>query len=204
MRECSTYGFGAQDQVLLIAGLGNPGEQYINTRHNAGFMILEHLSGIFSISMNRHRYESLYGHGFAADRKVVFVKPMSFMNNSGQPILCIARRYKIPCPDIIIIHDDIDLPIGTIKIKVKGGHGGHNGLKSIAEALQCDRFVRVRIGIGRGAPGRNVTDHVLGNFDSEEMTVMDQIIPTACNAIRMILNKGINEAMNKFNQKCCI
>ena len=186
----------------MIAGLGNPGADYAGTRHNAGFMTADFLSRRHQIKLDQNRFDAHFGTGRILDHHVIVAKPMTFMNRSGPSIECIARFYDMPCRRIIVIHDDIDLSVGTLRVKKQGGHGGHNGLKSIIESMRCDKFIRVRIGIGRGPGPVEITDHVLGNFQLPETeTLTKAVIPCACEAIMTILTHGVDKAMNIYNRK---
>ena len=192
-----------QKRTRLVVGLGNPGNTYVNTRHNIGFMIIDKLSDSFAISVEKKKFGTLFGLGEIQGIKVILAKPMAFMNRSGHPVQMLSQYFKIPCKDMLVVHDDIDLAFGRIKIKEKGGHGGHNGVRSLIDTFGADNFVRLRVGVGRGtgysAAKINVSDHVLGRFNSGEQTILDQIINTARDAILTILCKGTKEGMNIFN-----
>jgi PTH1 family peptidyl-tRNA hydrolase len=137
----------------LIVGLGNPGREYSQTRHNAGFLVLDNLAARWGVPLSRRVFEASFGSGFASGVPVVLAKPQTFMNRSGAAVGRLSRFLRVKREDLFVIHDDIDLPFGLIKIKEKGGHGGHNGLKSIIHALGDGDFLRLRLGIGRGGPG---------------------------------------------------
>jgi len=187
----------------LIAGLGNPGGEYEKTRHNAGFMVLDEVAAAYAISVSKRKFNLVYGTGTIEGVEVILAKPQSFMNRSGLPIFSLAGFYKILSKDLLIIHDDIDLTIGRIKIKEKGGHGGHKGLKSIIDTCGSGDFARLRIGVGR-SEAQSVTNHVLGQFSSEETRILGQALARAREAVAMFLSKGIVECMNTFNQKITI
>ena len=187
--------------MRLIVGLGNPGAQYENTRHNAGFMVVDKLAGEFGISVNKSKFDVRYGRGTIEDHTVMLAKPMAFMNRSGWPVQKLAAYYKINSRDLVVIHDDIDLAFGRLKIKEKGGHGGHKGLKSIIQAVGEDAFVRLRIGVGRSEMGSSVSDHVLGPFYSDELKLLDAILKRARNAVVTILTDGTTVGMNRFNTR---
>ena len=188
-------------RMRLIVGLGNPGAQYENTRHNAGFMVLDKLGAEFGISIKKKKFEVHYGRGAIKDHAVMLAKPMAFMNRSGEPVQKLAAYFKIPSRELIVVHDDIDLAFGRLKIREKGGHGGHKGLKSIIHAVGEDAFVRLRIGIGRSEMGNSVSDHVLGRFYDDEAKLLDAIINRARDAVITILTEGTKAGMNQFNQK---
>lgn len=188
-------------RMRLIVGLGNPGAQYENTRHNVGFMVVDKLAGEFGISVNKNKFDVRYGRGDIENQAVMLAKPMAFMNRSGGPVQQLAAYFKIDSRDLIVIHDDIDLAFGRLKIKEKGGHGGHRGLKSIIQAVGEDTFVRLRIGVGRSETGSSVSDHVLGPFHDDESTLLDGILNRARNAVVTILTEGPKVGMNRFNEK---
>jgi PTH1 family peptidyl-tRNA hydrolase len=187
--------------MRLIVGLGTPGAQYENTRHNVGFMVVDKLAGEFGISVNKNKFDVRYGRGDIENQAVMLAKPMAFMNRSGGPVQQLAAYFKIDSKDLIVIHDDIDLAFGRLKIKEKGGHGGHRGLKSIIQAVGEDAFVRLRIGVGRSETGSSVSNHVLGPFHDDEFTLLDGILNRGRNAVVTILTKGPKVGMNRFNEK---
>ena len=188
-------------RMRLIVGLGNPGAQYENTRHNVGFMVVDKLVGEFGVSVAKNKFEVRYGRGAIEGQAVMLAKPMAFMNRSGWPVQKLATYFKINSKDLIVIHDDIDLAFGRLKIKEKGGHGGHKGLKSIIQAVGDDAFVRVRIGVGRSETGSSVSNHVLGPFYDDESTFLDAILTRARDAVVTILTEGPKAGMNRFNEK---
>ena len=190
-----------QERMRLIVGLGNPGPQYENTRHNAGFMLVDKLAGEFGISVIKNKFDVRYGRGAIEGHKVMLAKPMAFMNRSGWPAQKLAAYFKINSKDLMVVHDDIDLAFGRLKIKEKGGHGGHKGLQSIMNAFGEDEFVRLRIGIGRSEEGGNVSDHVLGPFFDDEAKQLDAVLIEARDAVVTILTEGSKVGMNRFNQK---
>jgi PTH1 family peptidyl-tRNA hydrolase len=187
--------------AYLIAGLGNPGPEYARTRHNAGFMVIDTLAQIYRIDLQRRKFDVLYGRGDIKGREVVLAKPQAFMNRSGPPLQQLANFFKIQTEAMVVVHDDIDLAFTRLKIKEKGGDGGHKGIRSIIGAFGGGDFFRVRLGIGRSGIGRDVVDHVLSTFTREETTAMDEFLRRSCDAIGMILDEGIKEAMNRFNQQ---
>ena len=188
-------------RMRLIVGLGNPGNQYENTRHNAGFMVVDKLAAEFGISVNKNKFDVRYGRGDIENQAAMLAKPMAFMNLSGWPVQKLAAYFKIDSKDLIVIHDDIDLAFGRLKIKEKGGHAGHRGLKSIIQAVGEDAFVRLRIGVGRSETGSSVSDHVLGPFYDDESKLLDEILNRARDAVVTILTKGPKAGMNRFNEK---
>ncbi|MGD2269206.1 MAG: aminoacyl-tRNA hydrolase [Desulfobacterales bacterium] len=188
-----------QKRIRLIAGLGNPGDAYQKTRHNTGFMVIEEVATTFAISLARQKFKTRYGAGSLKGIDVILAKPMSFMNHSGPPVKRLADYFRIKSEDILVIHDDIDLAFGKLKIKDKGGHAGHKGVKSLMEAFGKGDFVRLRIGVGRSTEGIRVSDYVLGKFSSEEKKILAEIIATARDAAVTIICEGVKEGMNRFN-----
>jgi peptidyl-tRNA hydrolase, PTH1 family len=189
-----------QPLVKLFVGLGNPGKEYAMTRHNAGFMVVNKLAEDFRISMDKNKFDMIYGKGKIQGNDIMLAKPQAFMNRSGLPVHKLAGFYRISCEEMLIIHDDIDLAFGRIKIKEKGGDGGHKGIRSIKDAFGGGNFTRLRIGIGRSEAGADVVDHVLGRFNPEEKALLDKIIATAMDAALTILCESAKEGMNRFNR----
>lgn len=189
-----------QSDIKLVIGLGNPGKEYAMTRHNAGFMVVDRLADDFRISMDKSKFETIYGKGKVHGNDVILAKPQAFMNRSGSSVYRLANFYRISCEEMLIIHDDIDLAFGRIKIKEKGGDGGHKGIRSIIDAFGGGNFTRLRIGIGRSEVGAGVVNHVLGRFNPEEKAFLDKIISTAMDAALTILCEGAKEGMNRFNR----
>lgn len=189
----------AGKKLHIIAGLGNPGSTYAKTRHNLGFITLDHIGKVFSIPFIHERFDTICGQGMIRDAEVVLVKPLAFMNRSGSPLKMVADYFSIPVTDMLIIYDDIDLEFGRIKIKSKGGNGGHKGLQSVIDAFESNEFMRLRIGIGRPESGNDIVGHVLGNFSDDEMELLDQIVERAGKAAVSIITGGILLGMNKFN-----
>jgi PTH1 family peptidyl-tRNA hydrolase len=189
--------------MVLLVGLGNPGERFKNTRHNAGFMVLDKVAASFSVGLGKLRSlpNALVGRGFIERIECVLMKPLTFMNKSGPSVKKAAGLFNIPCKDVLVVHDDIDLAFGRLKIKEKGGDGGHQGVRSLIDALADDRFTRLRLGVGRPETGIDAADHVLEKFKPDEANVLDQIITMAQDAVITILDKGIEEGMNRFNNK---
>jgi peptidyl-tRNA hydrolase, PTH1 family len=188
-----------QSQYKLIAGLGNPGREYAMTRHNIGFLVLDSLAVKSCLSFDKSLFNSEYIKTKIRGNEVFFVKPLTYMNKSGTSIFRFASFYKIKQEDIIVIHDDMDIEFGKIKIVQNRGSGGHKGIKSIIETLGNKNFVRLRIGVGRPSVGKNVTGHVLGGFLPEESMILEQCLETACKACFNILDNGVTSAMNIFN-----
>ncbi len=189
----------ATSKFKIVAGLGNPGKNYAQTRHNIGFLVVEALALKFSLSIDKSRFDSEYAKTRIKDKDVFFIKPLSYMNKSGYPIQKFASYYKINLEDIVVIHDDMDLAFGQIKIVKSRGHGGHNGVRSILDVFGQNNCIRIRVGVGHPGSGRGVTGHVLGRFAPDEIIPLNQCIETASDACLCILEKGVNAAMNAFN-----
>jgi PTH1 family peptidyl-tRNA hydrolase len=187
-------------RVHLVAGLGNPGDTYKKTRHNTGFMVLDEVAKAFSISVDKRKFDVVFGRGVIENIDVILAKPQAFMNRSGPSLRRLAGYFKIFSKDMLIVHDDIDLTLGRIKIKEKGGHGGHKGLKSLIDAFGNGDFARIRLGVGR-SEALSVTDHVLGRFGLEEKEILDQTIIRAREAVDLFFIDGIEACMNRFNKK---
>ena len=185
----------------MVVGLGNPGETYAKTRHNTGFMVVDKLSDAFSIALDKQKFDARFGIGFINGVKIVLAKPMAYMNRSGPQVQNVAGYFRILCEDMLVVHDDIDLAFGRLKIKEKGGDGGHRGVRSIIDAFGGGDFTRLRIGVGRPDAEKGASDYVLGKFSLEERKVLSQIITSAKDAIVTILCKGTKEGMNRFNNK---
>ena len=192
------------DTPWMIAGLGNPGREYAKTRHNIGFMVIDRLAEKFNIPLNQKKFDNLFGLGEIDGTKVILTQPMAFMNRSGPPIQQLAKYYKLTFDHVLVIHDDIDILFGNLKIKAKGGHGGHNGLRSITGAVGGSDFPRIRIGIGRPDTHpdthTDVTDHVLGKFAEKEIKHLDSVLSCAVEAAQSIIKKGLTLSMNTFNR----
>ncbi len=187
-------------QMYIIAGLGNPGRQYNMTRHNIGFETLDYMADRLGVKLNKLKFKAVYGEGRIGDERVFLVKPQTYMNLSGESIRDMSEFYKIPPENIIVIHDDISLEAGRLRIRAKGSAGGHNGLKSIIYQLQSDSFPRIKIGVGAPAnKDYELADYVLGRFTKEEIPVLRESIIRAADGAEEIIKRDINSAMNKFN-----
>ena len=190
-----------QKRLRLVVGLGNPGDAYLKTRHNAGFMVVDEVAEAFSIPLVKRKFDTIFGRGSVDGVEIILIKPMAFMNLSGPPVLKIANYFKILCEDMLVIHDDIDLVLGRLKINEKGGDGGHKGVRSLMDAFGGGDFVRLRMGVGRSEAEAGVTGHVLGRFTKEETEQLDQLITRARDAVVTILCEGTRVGMNNFNLK---
>jgi PTH1 family peptidyl-tRNA hydrolase len=185
----------------LVVGLGNPGAKYARTRHNIGFRVVDRLAAEFGIDIGRERFSAQFGRGRVQGLEVVLAKPMAYMNLSGPPVRAVAEFFRISLQAVVVVHDDIDLDYGRLKIKEKGGHGGHNGIRSLINAFGAGDFTRLRVGIGRSGAGAKVADFVLDQFTREEAAELPHIIDRARDAVVTILFKGTKVGMNQFNMK---
>jgi PTH1 family peptidyl-tRNA hydrolase len=185
----------------VVVGLGNPGQAYRLTRHNIGFAVLDRLAALNRMTFSRTAFEAAAALGSIGGVAAVLVKPLAYMNCSGPPVKAVLTHYGISCEAMVVVHDDIDLALGRLKIKEKGGHGGHNGLKSLIDALGSGNFIRLRMGIGRPETGMTVTDHVLTPFSDAQRQVVEPLVENACRAATVMLSLGTREAMNRFNVK---
>lgn len=185
--------------MKLIIGLGNPGVQYQFTRHNIGFLVLDAFASEFNITVNFRGFQSVWGKGWIGDTLIMLAKPQTYMNLSGTAVKQLVEYFKLDIGDIIVIHDDIDLPFNTIRLKAGGGSGGHKGLTSIIEHLGGADFMRVRLGIGKPADKELIESYVLQRFTEEEANFLSDIIARACDAVTTIITSGIQQAMNKYH-----
>ena len=184
----------------LIVGLGNPGREYETTRHNTGFMVLDKLAGSLGVSVNKVRFKGLVGSCSYHGKKLILLKPETYMNASGIAVEAAAHFYRIPNERIIVIFDDISLPCGKLRIRRKGTDGGHNGIKSIIYHLNSDNFPRIKVGIGaKPHPDYNLADWVLSTFDKDEMDELMKAIQKAVDVLPDMLDRNIDKAMNKAN-----
>jgi PTH1 family peptidyl-tRNA hydrolase len=197
----SVFSNSRDDNRILVVGLGNPGPTYHYTRHNIGFRVADRLAETIGAAWSQSPFTALWAQGVVGGRSVILAKPMAFMNLSGAPVRAIASHFAILTGEMLVIHDDIDLGFGTLKIKEKGGHGGHNGLRSIVDAFGGGAFGRLRIGIGRPEPGTGVTDHVLGPFSDAEARHLETLMVRAKDAAITVICQGTMAGMNRYNRK---
>lgn len=185
----------------LVVGLGNPGQRYADTRHNIGWRVLDEFARKHQLSIDRRGYEGVYGELTWAPtgEKVLLLKPLTYVNLSGRSVAAVIRYYKLEPPDVFVIYDDMDLTAGRLRLREKGSSGGHNGIKSVIEHLQSQEFPRMKIGVGRPAPGWEVPDWVLSRFGPDELPVVTQAVDRAVNAVEEYLTAGIVKAMTQFN-----
>jgi len=184
--------------MRLVVGLGNPGRRYAQTRHNVGFMVIENLAHRWSIPADGKQLGSLVGAGRIANEKAMIARPQSFMNRSGQPVHSLMGYFKLSSNDVVVVHDDLDLPFGRVQIKRGGGHGGHNGLRDINKHVGSD-YIRVRMGVGRPPDGWETADYVLGKWNKSEQGEIDHIVDRGSDAVESLLRDGLEAAMNVFN-----
>lgn len=186
--------------MKLIVGLGNPGPEYRDTRHNVGFMVADALVQRWRVSDQwREKFEALLIKTTVGDEPVIVAKPLTFMNLSGQAVAGLAGFYKIEPADVFVVTDDVALPLGRLRARREGGAGGHNGLKSIIQFLATQAFPRMRVGVGRGDNRRDLADHVLGRFDADERDTVSAAVLRAADATELLLSDGIERVMNAFN-----
>ncbi len=187
--------------MKIIVGLGNPGRKYERTRHNAGFMAADRIAGDLHVGMTQEKHHALIGKARIAEEPVVLAKPQTYMNESGRAVGALVRDAYAGLADLIVIHDELDLEPGAVRVKVGGGHGGHNGLRSISEHIGSPDFIRIRIGIGRPAPGMEAADYVLSPFSAGERATLDEAMERAAAAVALIVLEGPTRAMNLYNRK---
>lgn len=185
--------------MKLIVGLGNPGDEYIRTRHNIGFMVADLFADKERIVLNQSKFKAVTGRGKLGSEELIVAKPQTYMNRSGEAVSSLLFFYKLDPSDCIVICDDLELAPGKIRIREKGGHGGHNGLRSIIEMVGSQEFVRVKIGIGRPNDNTQVSDYVLSSFSKIEKPLIEETIERASKAVETIITDGIETAMNRFN-----
>ena len=194
-------GPGSAGDTYVIAGLGNPGKEYENTRHNMGFRTIDVLSSDEGIDVSRNKFHALIGRGRIDGKKVILVKPQTYMNRSGQAVRETAMYFDVPSQNLIVIYDDIDLPTGSIRIRKSGGAGTHNGMKSVVEQLGTKDFVRIRIGVGGAEDGEDLVDRVIGKVPKAEQELLDEAACEAAKAAKDIITDGVDNAMNRHNHK---
>lgn len=192
--------FKTEQNMKVIVGLGNPGKEYENTKHNIGFLTLDRLSERLGISIKQIKHKALTGEGFVKGQKLMLVKPQTYMNLSGQCVREVMQYYKLEPENLIVIYDDLDIPIGTLRLRAKGSAGTHNGMKSIIYDIQEDGFPRVRVGIGGERKG-NLANYVISGFRKEDINTVETAVEKAADAVECWIDEGINAAMNKFNTK---
>ena len=187
--------------MKLVAGLGNPGDKYRGTRHNVGFDVLDLVASRHALRFETAPADALQARWRRPDADVLFVKPLTFMNLSGQAVGELVRYFRIETADVLIVTDDVNLPIGRLRARASGSEGGHNGLKSIAQHLGTVDYARLRVGVGRGDALRDLADHVTSRFDPDERTASDESVARAADAVEMWIGEGLLKVMNAFNRE---
>ncbi|MBK6685573.1 MAG: aminoacyl-tRNA hydrolase [Deltaproteobacteria bacterium] len=190
--------------MFLVVGLGNPGNEYRDTRHNVGFMAVDRLASRAGIELADKKWKALYGRCQLGGAECVLMKPQPYMNLSGESVGPAFGFYKLTTAQVIVIHDDLDFELGRIKLKVGGGHGGHNGLRSLKAHLPDDGFIRVRLGIGRPPPEWDPADYVLGKFAKSEHAQRDRMLEEAEEVVLSIIQLGIQKAMGLYNRSAAV
>lgn len=185
--------------MKLIAGLGNPTPQYEGTRHNVGFEVLDRMAEQYRIPLDTAKHKGFYGKGRVEGQQVILLKPMTYMNLSGESVAEAARYFKIAPEDVIVVYDDINLDVGRLRIRPKGSAGGHNGMKNIIAHLGTDVFPRIRVGVGMKPPKMDLAAYVLSRFSAEEQAVMEAAYDRACQAAVLLLQGQMEQAMNTYN-----
>jgi PTH1 family peptidyl-tRNA hydrolase len=190
------------EKMYVIAGLGNPTKEYENTRHNIGFMAVDYLADKYGISLLECKHKALMGKGIINGNKVVLVKPLTYMNLSGEAIRSVIDYYKVDeKEELIVIYDDISLDVGQLRIRKKGSAGGHNGIKNIIAHLGHDTFMRIKIGVGEKPKGYDLADYVLGHFTGDELKTMNESLKAVDGAVNLMLEGEVDKAMNDYNAK---
>ncbi|MDF2591728.1 MAG: peptidyl-tRNA hydrolase [Clostridia bacterium] len=186
--------------MYVIVGLGNPGDRYAGTKHNIGFITIDYLAEQSGIKLNKTKHKAILGEGTIGGEKVLLVKPQTFMNLSGQSVMDIVNFYKVPSQNLIVIYDDIDLPVGKVRIRPSGSSGTHNGMRNIIYLINNQEFPRIRIGVGKQPDYMDLADYVMTKFNGEEKPLMEDAVKRSAMAVEEIVKSGINIAMNKYNK----
>ncbi len=186
--------------MYVIVGLGNPGKEYVNTRHNVGFRVVDAIADKYNIAVTEKKHRALVGKGVVDGQKVILVKPQTYMNLSGESVREVIDYYKVDeKEELIVIFDDISLDVGKLRIRKKGSAGGHNGIKNIIAHLGHDTFQRIKMGVGDKPKGYDLADYVLGHFSAEDNLLMQEGISKAVEAVTVMMNEGPDKAMNLYN-----
>lgn len=188
-------------EFYCIVGLGNPGRQYEETKHNVGFKVIDRLAEKYDIKVDKFKNKAFVGDGTIRNKRVLLVKPQTYMNLSGESVREIVNFYKIPQERFVVIFDDTSLPCGSVRIREKGSHGGHNGIRNIIDQMGTDQFYRIKVGIGEKPSGWDLADYVLGKFNEDDLPAMDEGMDKAVKGVELMLSRGIAEAANRVNQK---
>jgi PTH1 family peptidyl-tRNA hydrolase len=185
--------------MILVVGLGNPGSEYASTKHNLGYLTVDEIGKRAGIDLKKKKFKGVYGEGALNNDKLILLKPETYMNRSGESVSSAVSFYNIPAESIIIVHDELDLPAGTIRIKAGGGSAGHKGITSVINELGSGDFVRVRIGIGKPKQKSGTVSHVLSKFNKSESETARESVLRAADAVLEIIQEGLRKAMNKYN-----
>lgn len=199
--EAESRGVSGLEWINVVVGLGNPGRRYDGTRHNAGFMVVEAIAAHYGVSLQERKFPAQWGEGVVEGRKVLFIKPTTYMNRSGEAVKAMLQYFKLPHSRMLVIHDDLDLPLGRVKIVRKGSAGGHRGVASIIEWVGDSGFPRLKLGIGRPRRGEPVEAFVLSLPQEDELDRFERMVSHGALAARVILEKGVDAAMNLYNQR---
>jgi PTH1 family peptidyl-tRNA hydrolase len=187
--------------MILAVGLGNPGKAYSRSKHNLGFMVVDEVASRIGATLSKKGFAALYGEAVHEEKKLLLLKPQTYMNRSGQSVSQAAEFFKITAEEIIVVYDEMDLPLGNLKIRLGGGSAGHKGIESIIGHLGDDNFVRVRLGIGKPGEKSKAVSHVLSQFTKEENSIIEGMVNRAADAVLEVIANGVESAMNKFNKK---
>lgn len=188
--------------MFIIAGLGNPGREYENTRHNIGFCVIDDIAGKYQIAMLERKHRAIIGKGYIDGQRVILVKPLTYMNLSGESIREAVDYYKVDeTSQLVVISDDISLDVGQLRIRRRGSAGGHNGLKNIIQHMGHENFIRIRMGVSDKPQGYDLKDYVLGHFTDQEKKALEEVCGSAVEAVRLILQGDVDGAMNRYNTK---
>ncbi len=187
--------------MKLIVGLGNPGSRYEGSRHNIGFLVLDRLAAAHHILISTKRFKAILGTGWIDSQEVVLFKPMTFMNLSGEAVKKALLFFRSGPEDLIVVHDDLDLSLGRLRFKVRGGDGGHLGVRSIIESIGASSFLRLKVGIGRPPKGMDPAEYLLGDFEIAEQPCLERVLDQAAEAFRVVFVEGLQTAMNRFQKK---
>ncbi len=186
--------------MKIIVGLGNPGIQYRMSRHNIGFQVVDRLANVNHVSIRTKRFKSLYGTAWIGFQQVILSKPMTFMNRCGEAVKKTTEFFHLGMEDLVVVHDDLDLPFGRLRFKRRGGDGGHQGVRSVIERMGGNNFLRLKVGVGRPSPGIDSADYVLDVFDRSEQSLLDQVFSRAADSLEVMLLEGLEKAMNQFQK----
>lgn len=187
--------------MWFVVGLGNPGKRYTETRHNAGFLVVERLAARMGVRCDKSQLGALVGAGVFEGQKVMLAMPQTFMNRSGEPVRSLLGYYKVPVDHLLVVHDEVDLPFGQLRLKKGGGHGGHNGLRDLHRHLDTPAYARLRFGVNRPPEGLDTAAHVLGRWSLPQRDGLDDIVDTAADAALHAVTHGVGSAMNKFHKR---